>query len=371
MHALAKRRLLSLALALTAGCATFGQRPDSTRVETLRRAAQAEGLVVPHPLTLDDDARELLLRQVGRTGTELERLQRLNLWLRGTHGLGFRYQTATRTAQEAFATAQGDCLSYAHLFVAAARLLGVPANYSRIRQAQDTEDRDDGQLVVVSHVAALYNDYRVTVLVELSGRTSGLVSDYQGIGDDEAFALHLSNLAMEQLARGEAAAAERVLRLLVTDAPALPELRSNLGAVLLRRGKHAEALAVLRAALERFPDFLPLFVNASQAARELGDTAQADALAERARTSASDPFLLLVRGAFLLDRGRPGPALPLLEKAARARPERALFQAWLAKAQLATGDLARARQSLALAQAADPRHPLVVALGKRLAAAEN
>ncbi|MGK3946725.1 hypothetical protein ABK046_51230, partial [Streptomyces caeruleatus] len=60
--------------------------------------------------------REAALREVGRQDTELDRLQRLNKYLRGTTGLGFTYDaTATLTAREAWEARRGDCLSYAHL----------------------------------------------------------------------------------------------------------------------------------------------------------------------------------------------------------------------------------------------------------------
>ena len=91
---------------------------------------QAAGLDVVDPLAIDDEMRAAAVRAVGRHGTELERLQRLNRWLRGS--FGFTYDAAaTRTAREAFHARSGDCLSYAHLFNALARHVGVSMGYVR------------------------------------------------------------------------------------------------------------------------------------------------------------------------------------------------------------------------------------------------
>lgn len=347
--------LLSL---LLAGCVGFRARSDGRRLDALIASAGAQGLSLPDPLVLPPSVQEQVLRQVSREGTELDRIRRLHRWLRDQTGLGFRYDAVhTRTAAEAWDARNGDCLSYAHLFNALSRFLGVPANYVRYREATTYEERN-GQFVVVSHVASLYNDYRVTVLVDLTGDApSSRVSDYELLGDDEAAALHYSNLAMEQLAAGDTATPEKLLRLLVVKTPSLPEIHNNLGAVLLRQGKSAEALAVLRAGIAKFPDFVPLYVNGSLAARGVGDDALSDAYAEQARSSWTDPFLPFVRGTWLLDRGHPAEAVKLLRRAVSLKPSSAMFRVWLAKALRAAGETAEAAEEEREAERLRPHEP--------------
>ena len=355
-----------LLLALGPGCATLTTRSDARRLDALIEAAKTQNLQLPDPLILEPSIRERVLQQVSREGTELERIKRLHRWLRDASGLGFRYDALhTRTANDAWAARSGDCLSYAHLFNALARSLQIPVNYVRYREAQTYEERN-GQFLVVSHVASLFNDYRVTVLVDLTGGApSARVSDYELLGDDEAAALHYSNLAMEQLAAGDTATPARLLRLLVERTPKLPEIHNNLGAVLLRQGRAQEALAVLEPAIARFPDFVPLYVNAALAARGAGQDALSDQYAEKARSSWTDPFLPFVRGTWLLDRGHPDEALKLFRRAVSLKPDSAMFRAWLTKALIATNNLEEAAREYEETRKLNPQHPMLEQLAPK------
>ncbi len=352
------RSLAIAALAVLSGCATLRTRSDERRLHGLLGELRAQGFQVEDPLAVSKAVKEQVEREVGVDGTELERMTRLHRYLRGE--LKFRYD-ADRTvgAQEAWDSKRGDCLSYAHLFTALARFLKVPVDYIRYRGASAYEERE-GNLVVVSHVASLYNDYRVTVLVELTGTApSWRVSDYERLGDDEAYALHLSNLAMEHLAHGDTAWAEKVLELLSVRTPDLPEVQTNLAAVLMREGHHAEALALLQRAIGRFHDFTPLYVDASIAARELGKFELANQLAEDARSGRVDPFVPFTRGVWLMDKGKYDEAAKLFSRARELKPGSALFAAWLARAQLLEGYEQQAVQTFALATRLDPRHPVL------------
>jgi tetratricopeptide (TPR) repeat protein len=360
-----KQVVFSLAALLLAGCATFGLRVDGARLSNMVEDARAQGLELDDPLEMDDAMREAAIVQVGAQGTELERARRLNAWLRGKEaGLGFTYDaTATRTAKEAFYARSGDCLSYAHLFNAMARYVGVSVGYVRYREAQGYDERN-GQFTVVSHVASTFNDFRMTVFIELNGvPQSSRVSDYQTIGDDEAAALHASNLAMDAFTRGEREQPLKVLKWLAERTPGLPEVRNNLAAVLLRRGRAREAMDVLQPAIDRFPDFVPLYVNAALAAQRLGDEQKSEELAEKARSS--DPFLPFVRGTWLLEKGKYQAAEQLIARARKMRPDSVTFTAWLAQAQLLTGKRDEARAMFAEAKRLQPGHPLLMELEKQ------
>jgi tetratricopeptide (TPR) repeat protein len=331
-----------------------------TSVPALRAAVSSEGLSLPDPLALTPEMKERAEIVVGRQGTERDRIGRLNRWLREPTGLGFKYDgTATRTAADAWEKKSGDCLSFAHLFNGLARFSGVPLKYVRYREAEGYEERS-GQFTIVTHVASLYSDYKVNVLVELTGRPpSWRSSDYEVISDGEALALHASNLAMEQLAAGQVALARRWLEVLAREAPALPEIQNNLGVVLLRQKHFAEALAVLKRALEASPQFVPLYVNAAIAAREAGQVQLAEKYAEAARSSWADPFLPFVRGTWLYEQGKFSAAVKLFEHANVLKPHSVLFLAWLARARLGAGDAAGARAAFSEAVAVNPLHPVL------------
>lgn len=354
-------RWLPLAAALAlCGCAHFELAPPGAGVASLRAALAREGLPLGDPLETTEQMRARAEVVVGRQGTERDRLERLNRFLRERSGVGFTYDaTATRTAREAYEMASGDCLSYAHLFNALARAQGVPLKYVRYRDAEGFEERG-GQFTVVTHVASLYADYKVNILVELTGRPpSWRSSDYEPITDAEALALHASNLAMERLAAGEVGLARRWLEVLAKEAPDLPEVQNNLAVAWMREGRQAQALELLERAHRRFPQFVPLYVNAALAARALGKTALAERYAEAARSSWTDPFLPFVRGTWLYEQGKYPAAVKLFERAAALKPRSVLFLAWLARARLLSGDVGGARAAFARAVEANPLHPVL------------
>jgi Flp pilus assembly protein TadD len=361
---------LLLVTVVAAGCASLPRPTDAQRLRELIAAAGTIGETIDDPLALEPAASDRVLREVGHTGTELERLTRLSRWLSDPAGLHFRYDLLhTRTAAQAWATASGDCLSYAHLFNAAGRLLGVPMRYVRYQAPRSYEDRD-GRLVVVTHVGSLYRAEHGTVLVELTGEAfSSWMSDYEELRDDEAAALHASNLAIERLASGDAEAPARLLRVLVAHEPRLPELRNNLGAILLRRGDYDEALAVLQRAIVDFPSYVPLYVNASQAARAAGRRELAEALAAQADAPWTDPFVPFVQGALLLDRGQPAAAVEVLQRVAELKPDSATFQVWLARGLVEVGRRREARAAYERARKLNPHHQMLdrvaAALGLR------
>jgi Tfp pilus assembly protein PilF len=359
---------LALVLALGCGCATLTPRSEAERVAALVAAVRGQGIELGDPRWLPLEARTRVQDEVGRVGTVAERLRRLSRWLGDPEGLGFHYdELHTRTAAQAWAARSGDCLSYAHLFNALARWLGVPMSYVRYRAPRSYEERN-GQFLVVSHVASLYDEDRETILVELTGELlSAQRSDYERLSDEEAVALHLSNLAMARLGEGDAEIAERVLRVALVEMPQLSDLHNNLGATLLHRQRYEEALAVLQRAIKRFPSYVSLYVNAALAAKGAGHQALAAQLAARARAPWTDPFVPFVRGAWLLERGEAAEAVAVFRQVVAKSPASATFQIWLARGLLAVGDRKQARLAFERARKLDPRHPLLAALWRQLA----
>jgi tetratricopeptide (TPR) repeat protein len=364
--------MLACAALALAGCATGGpaavRRPsEAERLAQLVAEVAAAGVPLGDPLALPPEALARVADEIGGRGTAVDRLRRLAAWLSDAEGLAFRYdELRTVTAAEAWAGRGGDCLSYAHLFNSLARSLRVPMQYVRYRAPRGYQERG-GQLLVVSHVASLYDRDRETVLVDLSGEElSPLRSDYQRLSDDEAAALHVSNLAMARLGRGEVAMAERLIRLMLARTPELPDLHNNLGAVLLHRRRYAEALAVLQAAIARFPSHVPLYVNAALAAQALGDSRLAEQLTARAEAPWTDPYVPFVRGAWLLDQGRTAEGVAILRGVVERSPDSATFQVMLARGLSELGQRKPALAAFSRARQIDPRHPMLLPLAQRL-----
>jgi tetratricopeptide (TPR) repeat protein len=368
----ARRLLLPWLLALLASACAAAPPSLTTpaqRLSALLLDVRSAGLAVDDPRALDPTVTGLAERALGRRGSIPERLRQLSSWLTAHRagGPGFRYvETETLTARQAWQARAGNCLSFAHLFNALADALGIPMDYVRYRAPSAYEERH-GQLVVVSHVASLYDRDRETVLVDLSGQEmSPLRSDYERLTIDEVMALHISNLAMTRLGAGELALPERLLRALVARAPHLPDLHNNLGAVLLRAGRFTEALELLQRALERFPSFVPLYLNASLAARGAGQAQLAEELSAKAAAPWTDPFVPFVRAAHLLERGQAVLAVAILRRVVRMAPQSATFHLYLARGLFAIGQRHEAHRMVAQAHQLDPRHPLLVSISREL-----
>lgn len=364
--------LIGLALLGLAGCRAslsplVPPKTEAQRIEELLADVAELGLTLGDPLALPPEVLERAASAMGPRGTVSERMKRLANWLVDADGLHFRYDAMqTLTASAAYQARTGDCLSYAHLFNALARSMQVPMEYVRFRTPHSYEERA-GQFIVVTHVASLFDRDRETILVDLSGEQhSAYRSDYQRLTDREALVLHLSNLSMAALGRGEITRAERLSRRLLAEAPHLVDLHNNLGAVLLRRHRFAETLELLQAALRRFPSNVQLYVNASLAARGLGDPALAAELAAKADAPWTDPFVPFVRGAQMIDEGRLEEGVALLRSVVERTPESATFQLYLARGLLLLGKRKEAVDAFTRASKLDHRHPLLAPVSAQL-----
>ncbi len=121
-------------------------------------------------------------------------------------------------------------------------------------------------------------------------------------------ALFYNNVAVDDLMEGEVVRAEQLLRYLIAELPHLKEARNNLGVVLMRQGRFAEALKVLQEAIALFPDYQPLYTNATQAAKGAGQPELAKSLeAQGKRFLEQDPFFIFNQGlALFQQKDQPG-----------------------------------------------------------------
>jgi tetratricopeptide (TPR) repeat protein len=339
------------------GCVTAGTsvRPDAPGY--LAKAAN-EGVALRDPLELSEALKKRMRYEVGSYGTAPDRAHRLRLWLNDVEA-NFAYsELGTYTAQEAFDAHRGDCFAFTNMFIAMARELSVPVSYTYVREIEGFHERKD--LFVVSlHVAATYFDGTEDVIVDFQRKPEhDLLYTYRRIPDDEAVALFNSNLAIENLIRGQSVIAESKLRFLTREVPELPELYANLAAVLLRRDKPQEALQAVDDGLKAGQDFPALYTNGIGAALELGDRERARSYEQLgAKRAENDPLFTFSRGLESYARGDYVLAARHFERVVQLQRDSPMAWVWLVRARFSAGQSQRGAQDLAQALHLVPDDP--------------
>jgi len=343
----AKSLAVAVLLVIASGCATPAPGRRALAEGWIEEAHTTDGLVLESPLRVSPQVRALVREKVGYAGTEKSRLLKLVRFMGEADGLAFQYQTqSSLTAEKAFAARRGDCMSYANLLVALARTLDVPVRFVRITQLPVTWEAG-GRFFESSHMAVALGrnaSWDQAVLVDFGNihTSPWRFSLYDDVSDDEAFVLFQNNVAVQRLLAGDLLTAERILRFFHQHAPRTPEVPNNLSLVLLQTGRDREAMDLLEASVEQFPRFRPLFANAVQAARRLGDEDLARTLELRGRELLEDePAWNFNEGMRSYHARSYSTAALRFEKALSADPDNVRLLAWSARAHLAAGNLRR------------------------------
>jgi len=341
--------LLAGALLLTAslGCAMPPRSArDGMATGALVAAARARGLALEDPLKLDGQIERMADESVGRHGSPQQRLHDLASFLE-QNGLGFRQLSGvTLPARQAFHERRGDCMTYAMLFVALSRHLGVETYFVHASQVRAYYERGDS-LYAASHVAVGWGEHPGAIVIDFFDdvATYGL-SAYRRIDDASAVSLYYSNVAVGEMNAGRVERAERLLRFLADTRPALPELANNLAVALLRKREHAQALEVLEGAMRSFPEYKPLYTNGVQAALGVGDAELARVYYARgADITGNDPLFAFARALQLYQRAEYGEAATHFERALRSQEDSVVIVTWLVRAHLSAGNRVEGREA--------------------------
>jgi len=122
--------LAAAVVPILAGCASSGRRSAFNLAPAeWDRAVRELGLdpaSVVSPVHATPEMQSAALRY-GGTGSDAERLERLQAALLNTRDFAFEYEkVVTFTAAEAFAARRGNCVSFSNLLIAFARSIGIP-----------------------------------------------------------------------------------------------------------------------------------------------------------------------------------------------------------------------------------------------------
>ena len=246
-----KTYILALGLSLVLSAPSFAtanalQRLDLVDALKARRLDPQE-IVFPDRLT--EEMRAWARASVPDKLPADERAIRLHRALTGPGGLALRYRAGhTGTAEEVFASGRFNCLSFAHLFVALARELGIDAYYVRIDR-HAARERHPTFRVASEHIGAAVAHRRNRMAFD----STGAISRYrvvERLTDLQALARFYSNRGAENLLAGE----ERQAVVWFQKAAVMDAGRAfiwvNLGVALRRIGDLEGAERAYRRALE-------------------------------------------------------------------------------------------------------------------------
>jgi tetratricopeptide (TPR) repeat protein len=302
----------------TLAAASAGERDDAWSKAVARRGIDPADVENPIAVTLEIKSAAQMLAG-GGSGT-VDRLRRLQRALFDESRFTFDYEAGlTQTATEALRSRHGNCVAFTNLFIAMARSLGLRVNAGYIEPPGHGDRR--GDLVYLStHVVALHQLHDRFVVFDFYRTGERAKTNISLLSDLELAALYLNNRAVDALAAGDYALAERRLDAVLKLAPEFAAAQGNLGVLRRRRGDVSGALAAYRRALELAPRNPAILGNLAALYVGLGREREAKAALELADLSIATPYTILARGDLEAVDGRVDDALRFYRRAARLDP---------------------------------------------------
>lgn len=314
-------------------------------------------------LALDDNVRRFLGERVPSRVNRDDRFRALVDAVFSKGGLAITYgDTETKTAQQTFDSASGNCLSFTLLFVALAREVGLEAYFHEVSEALSW-DRRGGVVVVNMHMFAEVEIDNGTNRVDfLPGQQKQYLATRR-IDDQRVLAHFLNNQGVDLMAQGELeAAVERFGRSTQVD-PTLGAAWINLGVALRRLGRFGAAEEAYGTALAVDAQDVTAQWNLASLYLAVGRIDEGEKLVAKVEERRQrNPFYQFRQGAMALAQDQPKDAITHLRLAVRLYPEAPDFHELLADAYLAAGTPKRAesslRRALALSSAESERSRL-------------
>lgn len=362
------RRTLLLCSALLAACA--GPTPPPAPpvlagADFFRDAAFAPTVRIEpaEVFALSDPMRDLLksasahgLRHPDPRRALIDLLYRRNV-------VGLEYDSSvTRNAAQTHAAGAGNCLSLVIMTAAFAKEIGVPVRFQRVL-VDETWTRSGDLYFASSHVnltldtrpvpARVIRAYESPMVVDFLTDSELVGQRTQPVAESTIVAMFMNNRAAEALAAGRIDDAYAWAREAVVQDARFLAGWNTLGVVYLRRGLAADADRVFAEVLRHEPENVKALGNRVSALKALGRGDEAGALAAQlARIEPTPPFHWFERGLAAMRAHDYAGAREFFLKEVRREAYYHEFRFWLARAEMALGNVAEARHQLDLARQA-------------------
>lgn len=298
-------------------------------------------------LAITPEMEAFLAERIDQGQVRSTRLRKLRDAIFNPDGLGVTYgNKRTKTAEETFHEASGNCLSFTMMFVTLARHLGLDAYFIEVDEVTSWSTAADVDINAWHMFAEVGIDNGYVPIDFLPGLDKRYRSK-QRITDTRVAAHYFNNLGVEALTSGDLDLSRRLLRRsLELDRKFLPAL-VNLGVAERRAGRVDDAEAAFLRALDVQRSNL-------QAARNLAGLYQSTGREDEARPLLDRVERYLDRNPyhhFRLSRsaaaaGRHDEAVEHLGMAIRRQGNVSGFHEALSEAHYALGDLEKALKAL-------------------------
>ncbi len=278
-------------------------------------------------IAVDDQVREFVQTTAGSAATERLRLIQLERSVNHPGGLGVRYDvTATLTAQEAYRTRRGNCLSLSFLFAAMARSIGIEARFQEV-EIEPYWTHENGVVFSQRHVNVIGDLRREHYVLDYYQAQPGeKLRPMRTLSDDEAFARFYNNIGAESLADGDLALAWANFQQAIELAPRVSFFWSNIAVLLNRTGDATRAEAALRYALWLDSDNTAALSNLVKLLERTERTDSADRYRKRiAAAYRRNPFYWFSEAERHAAAGRYPEALTQIERAIKLKPDEPVF----------------------------------------------
>jgi tetratricopeptide (TPR) repeat protein len=336
--------------------------PEEIRRELSHRLSPEEVAALKIPWEADEGIRRLAGKITRGAGSDHQKLSFLLSHFRHQGYLDSYDKSWTRTAREVAEDGKGNCLSYANLFVAMARSVGLQAFYLDASRVTSESGRSGRVLVDYGHVLVgvrIGPDLRA---IDFDGQASE-VHRFDVISDLQAIADYYNNLGFE-LSWSErdqgGFASEPVIRMFELATRIWPEFArawNNLGVALGRAGRLDEASEAYRRAIEADVTLAAPHVNLGQIHYHRGDLDRAIGLFQKAvELNPENAHYRLFLGKALAERGRFEEALRELERGAGIDADFFLIHMQLAEIHRTTGNCEQAERSARRVLEIVPKH---------------
>jgi len=355
------RLALAVAPALLAGCATtVPLAPAAPEMfDDAHFSAAADPIDPADIMKLTPEMKAYLTEQILPLARSRGVRQALTESLYNRSKLQLEYDSSTtRTAAQAFDARQGNCLSLVIMTGAFANALDLKVTFQQVATEQ-LWSRSGGMYFMSGHVNLLlekrhqdgigrYERDDLYTIDFMPGEGSELHA--HPISQETVLAMFMNNRAAEAMVRGQLDDAYWRVRQAIKLDPQFRSAYNTLGVIYLRHGDAAHAEQVLHYVLDGAPDNPRVLANYAEALRELGRTADAQAIQKRlAAVEPVPPFYWFVQGQAALHQGDFLKARELFLKEIARSPDYHEFHYALAMADFGLNRFDEARSELALA----------------------